>query len=129
MLVGPGIGSPPIRGTVTTDRHPLKGSLGTRSVDGKDLEQWQFEVTSAGRGSREEPTIASWSESVMTSSTASGRRARFRSRSRLSDCRSFPHPTSEDRHRGGRSTGRELRTYMVIDVPPPQVTAGADSWA
>ena len=30
-------------------QHPLKGSLGTRSVDGVDLEQWQFEVTSAGR--------------------------------------------------------------------------------
>jgi len=27
----------------------LKGSLGTRSVDGNELEQWQFEVTSAGR--------------------------------------------------------------------------------
>jgi len=41
---------------ITTDprerddrQHPLKGSLGTRSVDGVDLEQWQFEVTSAGR--------------------------------------------------------------------------------
>ena len=30
-------------------QHPLKGSLGTRAVDGVDLEQWQFEVTSAGR--------------------------------------------------------------------------------
>ena len=27
----------------------VKGSLGTRSVDDVDLEQWQFEVTSAGR--------------------------------------------------------------------------------
>jgi hypothetical protein len=30
-------------------QHPLKGSLGTRSVDGRDLEQWQHEVTSGGR--------------------------------------------------------------------------------
>jgi hypothetical protein len=41
---------------ITTDprerdarQHWLKGSLGTRSVDGVELEQWQFEVTSAGR--------------------------------------------------------------------------------
>lgn len=33
-----------------TDRqHPLKGSLGTRIVNGTDMEQWQYEVTGAGR--------------------------------------------------------------------------------
>ena len=33
-----------------TDRqHPLKGSLGTRSVNGETLEQWQYEVTAGGR--------------------------------------------------------------------------------
>lgn len=30
-------------------QHPLKGSLGRRSVNGEELEQWQFEVTGAGR--------------------------------------------------------------------------------
>ena len=30
-------------------QHPLKGSLGKRSVNGKDLDQWQYEVTGAGR--------------------------------------------------------------------------------
>ena len=30
-------------------QHPLKGALGTRSVNGRDLEQWQHEVTSGGR--------------------------------------------------------------------------------
>jgi len=41
---------------ITTDprgrdsrQHPLKGKLATRSVNGKDLEQWQYEVTSGGR--------------------------------------------------------------------------------
>jgi hypothetical protein len=41
---------------ITTDprdrddrQHPLKGSLGTRTVNGHDLEQWQFEVTGGGR--------------------------------------------------------------------------------
>lgn len=33
-----------------TDRqHPLRGSLGTRLVNGETLEQWQYEVTGAGR--------------------------------------------------------------------------------
>ena len=30
-------------------QHRLKGQLGTRQVAGKQLEQWQFEVTGAGR--------------------------------------------------------------------------------
>jgi hypothetical protein len=30
-------------------QHPLKGSLGTRTVNGVDIEQWQHEVTSGGR--------------------------------------------------------------------------------
>ena len=41
---------------ITTDprqrsdrQHPLKGSLGTRLVNGQTLEQWQYEVTSGGR--------------------------------------------------------------------------------
>lgn len=33
-----------------TDRqHPLKGTLGTRTVNGEDMEQWQYEVTGGGR--------------------------------------------------------------------------------
>lgn len=33
-----------------TDRqHPLKGALGTRVVNGQNLEQWQYEVTAGGR--------------------------------------------------------------------------------
>lgn len=33
-----------------TDRqHPLKGTLGTRVVNGLELEQWQYEVTGGGR--------------------------------------------------------------------------------
>jgi hypothetical protein len=33
-----------------TDRqHPLKGRLGTRMVNGQDMEQWQYEVTGGGR--------------------------------------------------------------------------------
>ena len=33
-----------------TDRqHPLKGSLGRRLVNGVEMEQWQYEVTGAGR--------------------------------------------------------------------------------
>jgi hypothetical protein len=41
---------------ITTDprqrdsrQHPLKGRLGTRVVNGEPLEQWQYEVTGAGR--------------------------------------------------------------------------------
>jgi hypothetical protein len=41
---------------ITTDprsrderQHPLKGSLGTRSISGKPMEQWQYEVTAGGR--------------------------------------------------------------------------------
>jgi hypothetical protein len=30
-------------------QHPLKGGLGRRSVGGRDLEQWQLEITGAGR--------------------------------------------------------------------------------
>ncbi|MHB1510528.1 MAG: hypothetical protein ACYCST_17540 [Acidimicrobiales bacterium] len=30
-------------------QHPLRGGLGTRSVSGEAMEQWQHEVTSAGR--------------------------------------------------------------------------------
>ena len=30
-------------------QHPLKGSLGARSVNGEALEQWQYEVTAGGR--------------------------------------------------------------------------------
>lgn len=33
-----------------TDRqHPLKGTLGTRTVNGEAMEQWQHEVTGGGR--------------------------------------------------------------------------------
>jgi hypothetical protein len=30
-------------------QHPLRGTLGSRSVNGKTLEQWQYEVTGGGR--------------------------------------------------------------------------------
>jgi len=30
-------------------QHPLRGSLGSRTVNGEALEQWQYEVTSGGR--------------------------------------------------------------------------------
>lgn len=30
-------------------QHPLKGTLGTRVVNGVTLEQWQYELTGAGR--------------------------------------------------------------------------------
>lgn len=30
-------------------QHPLKGGLGTRTVNGEDMEQWQYEVTGGGR--------------------------------------------------------------------------------
>ncbi len=33
----------------TERQHPLKGSLGTRVVNGTPMEQWQYEVTGAGR--------------------------------------------------------------------------------
>jgi hypothetical protein len=33
----------------TERQHPLRGSLGTRSVNGEMLEQWQYEVTGGGR--------------------------------------------------------------------------------
>jgi hypothetical protein len=32
-----------------TRQHPLKGSLGTRQVGARALEQWQYEVTAGGR--------------------------------------------------------------------------------
>lgn len=33
----------------TSRQHPLAGSLGKRPVNGNELEQWQYEVTGAGR--------------------------------------------------------------------------------
>ncbi len=33
----------------TNRQHPVKGSLGTRMVNGEDMEQWQCEVTGGGR--------------------------------------------------------------------------------
>jgi hypothetical protein len=30
-------------------QHPLKGALGSRIVNGDELEQWQYEVTAGGR--------------------------------------------------------------------------------
>ena len=30
-------------------QHPLKGDLATRSIGGRQLDQWQYEVTGAGR--------------------------------------------------------------------------------
>lgn len=30
-------------------QHPLKGHLGVRTVNGKGMEQWQYEVTAGGR--------------------------------------------------------------------------------
>lgn len=43
-------------GRITTDppqrdsrQHPLKGSLGSRAVNGVEMEQWQYEVTAGGR--------------------------------------------------------------------------------
>src|SRR5581483_8345093 len=30
-------------------QHPLRGSVGTRTVNGEDMEQWQYEVTGGGR--------------------------------------------------------------------------------
>lgn len=32
----------------TERQHPLKGTLGRRLINGEALEQWQYEVTSAG---------------------------------------------------------------------------------
>ena len=41
---------------ITTDpkerserQHPLRGTLGSRLINGETLEQWQYEVTGAGR--------------------------------------------------------------------------------
>ena len=33
----------------TERQHPLRGDLGTRTIGGRMLEQWQLEVTGAGR--------------------------------------------------------------------------------
>lgn len=33
----------------TSRQHPLKGGLGLRSVNGEQMEQWQYEVTGGGR--------------------------------------------------------------------------------
>jgi hypothetical protein len=33
----------------SSDAVPLRGSLGSRTVNGIELEQWQYEVTGAGR--------------------------------------------------------------------------------
>jgi hypothetical protein len=30
-------------------QHPLRGNLGTRNVNGEEMEQWQYEVTGGGR--------------------------------------------------------------------------------
>jgi hypothetical protein len=30
-------------------QHPLKGSLSARAINGKSMEQWQYEVTAGGR--------------------------------------------------------------------------------
>ena len=35
--------------TRTARQHPLKGSPATRTVNGRELEQWQYEVISGGR--------------------------------------------------------------------------------
>jgi hypothetical protein len=35
--------------TASSRQHPLKGELGTREIKGTKLEQWQYEVTGAGR--------------------------------------------------------------------------------
>lgn len=35
--------------TRTERQHPLKGSLARRSVNGVEMEQWQYEVTAGGR--------------------------------------------------------------------------------
>lgn len=32
-----------------TRQHPLRGSLGSRVVNGQEFEQWQYEVTAGGR--------------------------------------------------------------------------------
>ncbi len=37
------------RSSASTRRHQLKGSLATRELKGRKLEQWQYEVTGAGR--------------------------------------------------------------------------------
>jgi hypothetical protein len=34
---------------VDTRQHRLRGSLGDRSVNGVEMEQWQYEVTAGGR--------------------------------------------------------------------------------
>jgi hypothetical protein len=33
----------------TRRQHPLQGSLGTRAIGGRELPQWQYEVTGGGR--------------------------------------------------------------------------------
>jgi hypothetical protein len=30
-------------------RHPLRGSVGSREINGVEMEQWQYEVTGGGR--------------------------------------------------------------------------------
>lgn len=45
-----GVGTDHVRSPPTRPgQHPLKGSLGKRSVNEKNLDQWQYEVTGAGR--------------------------------------------------------------------------------
>lgn len=39
----------PTRPTTPNRQHRLKGSLGQRVVGGRELEQWQYEVTGGGR--------------------------------------------------------------------------------
>lgn len=36
-------------GVRSARQHPLKGNLSSRTVNGKEMEQWQYEVTGAGR--------------------------------------------------------------------------------
>ena len=44
-----GSGSPPTPSSGTGASTPLKGSLGSRTVNGEELEQWHYEVTAGGR--------------------------------------------------------------------------------
>ncbi len=39
----------PVDPASPTRQHRLKGELGSRMVDGKNLDQWQYEVTGGGR--------------------------------------------------------------------------------
>jgi len=41
--------APRDRSAASSRVHQLKGELGTREMKGKQLEQWQYEITGAGR--------------------------------------------------------------------------------